>query len=73
VQAAIGRWVAARNAHDLEAAVALWTGDWHDRLEASFNSVTESFPDVHITPNELLAEGDLVALGWTFTGTHLGP
>jgi steroid delta-isomerase-like uncharacterized protein len=72
-KAVIQRWIAARNAHNLEAALALWTDDWHDRLAAAFNSVTESFPDVHITPNELLAEGDMVAVGWTFTGTHLGP
>jgi steroid delta-isomerase-like uncharacterized protein len=30
----------------------------------------ESFPDVSPTPDTLLAEGDLVAVRWIWTGTH---
>jgi steroid delta-isomerase-like uncharacterized protein len=66
------QWIEARNANDLEAALSLWTDEWQDRLVGGFNSVTESFPDVHITVKEVLAEGDKVMVWWTFTGTHLG-
>jgi steroid delta-isomerase-like uncharacterized protein len=66
------QWLEARNANDLEAALALWTDEWQDRIVGGFNSVTESFPDVHITAKEVLAEGDKVVVWWTFTGTHLG-
>lgn len=37
--------------------------------------VTESrraFPDLHITIEDLVAEGDQVAMRWTFRGTHTG-
>src|SRR5215207_1819599 len=32
-----------------------------------------AFPDLAYTIEDLLAEGDRVALRWTLTGTHLGP
>ena len=31
-----------------------------------------AFPDVHIIIDDILAEGDKVALRWTATGTHQG-
>lgn len=31
-----------------------------------------AFPDIRITTRELIAEGDLVAVTWTATMTHLG-
>lgn len=31
-----------------------------------------TFPDIHITTREIIAEGDLVAVTWTATMTHLG-
>src|SRR5947209_19282825 len=37
--------------------------------------VTESrsaFPDLHITIDDLIAEGDQVAMRWTFRGTNTG-
>jgi hypothetical protein len=58
----VRRWIEARNRHDLEAAVAFFAGDWQDRIRRSFASVTDSFPDVHVTVEELIAQGDLVAL-----------
>lgn len=32
----------------------------------------DSFPDGHITVNEMVAEGDKVMVRWTFEGTHAG-
>ena len=33
----------------------------------------ESIPDFHITHQECIAEGDMVAYRWTVTGTNRGP
>lgn len=33
----------------------------------------EAFPGMHLTINELLADGDKVIVRWAATGTHLGP
>jgi steroid delta-isomerase-like uncharacterized protein len=41
-------------------------------IEASRNYFG-SFPDLHVTIQDLLAEGDRVAVRWTWTGTHRGP
>ena len=71
-KAVIRRWVEARNASDVEAAVALWAEERQERLRASFNRFTEGFPDIQFTVHELIAEGDKVALWWTLHGTHLG-
>ena len=42
----------------------------------SFKSVHRTFlgafPDLHISVNEIIAEGDRVAVTWTATMTHLG-
>ncbi len=36
------------------------------------NSVRDAFPDFVITINDMISEGDKVALVWTFIGTHKG-
>lgn len=38
-----------------------------------FAQVRAAFPDVHITIEDLVAEGDRVAARLVMTGTHLGP
>jgi predicted ester cyclase len=43
-----------------------------DELRMAFERFHATFPDLHITPEEVIAEGDLVALRWTATGTHSG-
>ena len=32
-----------------------------------------AFPDIHYTIDDLLVDGDRVAVRWTWEGTHLGP
>jgi steroid delta-isomerase-like uncharacterized protein len=36
------------------------------------NGVRDAFPDFAITINDMISEGDKVALVWTFIGTHQG-
>lgn len=40
--------------------------------EANTRRWRDSFPDLVFTPEQLVAEGDLVAAGWTAMGTHEG-
>lgn len=65
--------MAARNTHDVESAVALWAEEERAALRTSFNNFTVAFPDVQITIEEMIGEGDKVAILWTFQGTHRGP
>lgn len=62
----------ARNKHDMEAFVAAFPDDWRENVQRSFGSVTDAFPDIHITPSKLIAEGHTVALRWAAQATHLG-
>ena len=43
-----------------------------DQLREAFHRFRATFPDLHITLHQLLAERDLVAVRWTATGTHAG-
>jgi steroid delta-isomerase-like uncharacterized protein len=44
----------------------------HEWLNRGFNRFSEAFPDLHVTIEEMIAEGDKVVLLWTLTGTHSG-
>lgn len=68
----IRRFVEARNTHDVEAFVAFFPADRREHVRQAFNGTSEAFPDVHITIEELIGEGDRVVLRWSFQGTHLG-
>jgi predicted ester cyclase len=43
-----------------------------DGIREAFQRFRTTFPDLHITPEHMVAEGELVALRWTATGTHSG-
>jgi predicted ester cyclase len=71
-KAVIRRWIEARNANDVETAVAQWTDDRQESIRAAFDRFTEGFSGIQIAMQELVAEGDKVAIWWTFHGTHIG-
>lgn len=71
-KALIHRFIDARNAHDVEVFAAFFPADWYENVRHAFNAVTEAFPDVHVTIQELIGEGDKVVSRWSFKATHLG-
>jgi len=48
-------------------------GAQRERIKREMLLPRTAFPDQHFEIQVLIAEGDLVFLGWKFTGTQLGP
>jgi len=69
------------NRGDLSQVDALvapeYVGAQGDRGPAGFKAVVvglrAAFPDLHYTIDDLVADGDRVAVRWHWTGTHRGP
>ena len=43
-----------------------------DGVKQFFTMLREAFPDLRMTPHETIAEGDMVSVRYTATGTHRG-
>jgi predicted ester cyclase len=43
-----------------------------DEIRSSLQDIQTAFPDFHLEPHELIAEGDLVTVRYTMSGTHKG-
>lgn len=71
-KALIRRFVETRNTHDVEAFVAFFPAERRDQVRRAFNGTSEAFPDVRITIEDMIGEGDKIVLRWSFRGTHLG-
>ena len=56
--------------HDLRPSPAIPGPDGQRKIAADFR---RAFPDLRMTLDLILAEGDLVAARWTTSGTHTGP
>jgi len=63
---------AAFNAHQLDRLPALFV-EPQPGLQAAIAGLIVAFPDIHYTIADLTADGDRVAVRWTWTGTHTGP
>src|SRR3712207_5076663 len=72
-KATILRFVEARNSNNLEEAASCWAAAERDGLRRAFAMITTAFPDVQITAEELIGEGDKVAPRWPLRGTPRGP
>lgn len=80
----IRRYQEAYNSGDLhvldEVLADEWvTNAWPEGMPQSVESAKESykmalsvFPDLHVTTEDLIAEGDKVVQRWTVRGTHKG-
>ncbi len=70
------------NQHRLQVAYEIYAPDFvnHGQSrdytlaedQAAVRGEVKAFPDVHITTDLMVAEGDLVTVIWTFHGTHTG-
>jgi steroid delta-isomerase-like uncharacterized protein len=77
----VGRLFETFNQGDLALVDQLvgpeYVGPQGDRGAAGFKAVVvglrTAFPDLHYTVDDLVAEGDQVAVRWHWTGTHKGP
>ncbi len=78
-------FIQAWNNHDIEAATALCTADYTGMdigessshhgpqgLSLSMTRYLSAFPDLLLSPLEIIAEGDRVALRWIARGTQQG-
>lgn len=44
-----------------------------DGYKQLYHTYVTAFPDCHFTIDHLIAEGNMVSLSYTFSGTHTGP
>jgi steroid delta-isomerase-like uncharacterized protein len=78
--------VEAWNSHDPERVGAYYTEDCYGMdvaiarpqvgragVERMFAAYYHAFPDLEITPDDIIVADDHVALFWTARGTHSGP
>jgi steroid delta-isomerase-like uncharacterized protein len=78
--------IAAWNSHDPERVAALYTQDYEGKdvgepemqhgPEAIYHSVSRylsAFPDLEFTEDEIIVDGDRIAVVWTARATHRGP
>jgi steroid delta-isomerase-like uncharacterized protein len=82
LQAAIGRYNEAWNAHDLDAIMAMHATDMvfdnhtagetatGDEVRAHIGSIFETWPDIEFTTRRLYVREGLVVQEWTATATH---
>ena len=82
-KALVRRGVEAYNEHDLDAISEMLTTDFvyhggrgnlgkQAYLQHLERETFATFPDVHVTIEDMVAEGDRVAVRYTFRGTHQG-
>jgi glyoxylase-like metal-dependent hydrolase (beta-lactamase superfamily II)/predicted ester cyclase len=84
-QAVMTAYFDALTRHDLDAIAAAWAPDGHchvagqadasgpDGVRAYWAELFGAVPDLRFTVDELIAEGDQVAVKWSATGTFAGP
>ena len=80
----VHREVAFWNGHDAEAVGEVYAADYvgHDpagthagsleQLKASAAAVFAAFPDLALTADDVIVEGDMAVKRWTVHGTHTG-
>lgn len=70
------RWfdegVSAHDTSVLDALIASGAGSGTPAARATFEALMESFPDLQVTVQQTVAEGDRVAVRWQASGTDAG-
>src|SRR3712207_6722197 len=84
-QAVMTAYFEALTRHDLDAIAAAWAPDGHlhvagqadatgpDAVRAYWAELFGACPDLRFEVDDLIAEGDAVAVRWSARGTHAGP
>jgi steroid delta-isomerase-like uncharacterized protein len=69
-----GKFEAAHELISLKFAIPSPTGGTGPESFKAFTKILRTaFPDIHFTVHEIVAEGERVALRWTWAGTHKAP
>jgi steroid delta-isomerase-like uncharacterized protein len=84
-KAVLRRWIEAYNERDLEGEAAVLAPDYVAHVPAApgplegleawrqfSGSFADAFPDIRLTIEDIMAEGDMVAARVAFRGTHRG-
>ncbi|MFZ2360243.1 MAG: ester cyclase [Anaerolineae bacterium] len=84
-QQRVNQLVEAWNSHDLDRVAAHYSSDCYvldvaiaqplvgrEAVRLMFEGYYMAFPDLQLTPTEIISDGDRVALFWTAQGTHQG-
>ncbi len=77
--------IAAWNAHDVERLASLYAPDYEETdvgqagsqhgqesIRRTATHYLRAFPDLQVTLNEVVIDGNRAALAWTWCGTHRG-
>lgn len=85
-EAVVRQVVAAWNSHDPAHVAAHYTEDCRvldvaiaqppvgrDGVQRMFEGYYHAFPDLEITPDTIITDGDHAAIFWTARATHQGP
>lgn len=86
IQAVVQQVLAAWNSHDPARVAAFYTEDCRvmdvaiaeppvgrEGVRQMFEAYYHTFPDLEITPDVIITEGNQVAVFWTARATHQGP
>lgn len=78
-------WAAAYNRHDPDAAAALYDAnvtnvqmpygkpvEGREAMRATYAKVFRAFPDIHVAIEQIVEDGQWVAVAWHFSGTMQG-
>lgn len=85
-EAFVAELVAAWNSHDLDRTAAFYAPDYagediseprpqqgREAMQQGMVRLLQAFPDLRVTPDEHVVEGNRIVLFWTMSGTHRGP
>jgi len=81
----VRRYVEAWNAHDAERVAAFYAHEFQDddvaeaaprdgreHMRRKIAAYLQAFPDLHLTLDECVVEGNRVVVFWRWSGTHQG-
>ena len=81
----LNSFIAAWNAHDVQAVAACYAPDYEevdvarvepvhgpDAVRRVLDYYLRAFPDLRVTLDDRIVDGNRAALYWTWTGTHRG-